>query len=175
MPLFLMCRCDDAPALLLPPLSCRPHVRRSVFASGLPCLPATPAGGRPSLTPRLAGRGSHPAAPGQPLPLRSLRGAQPAWCALCLCFSGLLICTWACCCRREQHCTQCPATPTGPPALSARAGHWARQALRQHLGLVHIECVPVRHCSGATLPGRPPGRLPASSPCSLLTSQAGSS
>ena len=37
-----------------------------------------------------------------------------------------------------------------PPYPCPRtAGHWARQALQQHLGICHMQCVPVRHCSGA--------------------------
>ncbi|EFN56466.1 hypothetical protein CHLNCDRAFT_145133 [Chlorella variabilis] len=30
-----------------------------------------------------------------------------------------------------------------------RPDHWARQALRRHLGITHLQCVPVRHCSDA--------------------------
>ena len=46
--------------------------------------------------------------------------------------------------RREP----CQRSRTGG-LVAGRADHWARQALRRHLGITHLQCVPVRHCSGA--------------------------
>lgn len=50
---------------------------------------------------------------------------------------GELLCLYHCLhlCDRPLPCC-CPA------------GHWARQALQHKLGITHINCVPVQHCSG---------------------------